>query len=103
MADPKVRREVGRWRILAFLLILIALALLVVIIILLVKFHTDQNKISTCGSPDKSKYGHVDLKESATPSVFHDLTSNEINGLMTSRLTFGSAMLAPEILHNCNL
>ena len=82
MADPKVRREVGRWRILAFLLILIALALLVVIIILLVKFHTDQNKISTCGSPDKSKYGHVDLKESATPSVFHDLTSNEINGLM---------------------
>ena len=81
MADPKHRREVGRWRIIACVLLLIALALLVAISVILVKIHTDTEK-PTCGNPDTSKYGHVDLEESTTPSVFRDLTSEEINGLM---------------------
>lgn len=94
MADPKHRREVGRWRIIACVLLLIALALLVAISVILVKIHTDTDK-PTCGNPDTSKYGHVDqegsatskyghvdLEESTTPSVFRDLTSEEINGLM---------------------
>ena len=95
MADPKYRREVGRWRIVACVLLLIVLALLVAIIVILVKIHTDTDT-PTCGNSDTSKYGHadleesatskyghVDLEESATPSVFRDLTSEEINGLMT--------------------
>ena len=95
MADPKYRREVGRWRIVACVLLLIVLALLVAIIVILVKLHTDTDT-PTCGNSDTSKYGHadleesatskyghVDLEESATPSVFRDLTSEEINGLMT--------------------
>jgi hypothetical protein len=80
MAEPKHRREVGRWRMIACVLLLIALALLVAISVILVKIHTDTDK-PTCGNPDTSKYchvdqegsatskyGHVDLEESTTPS-----------------------------------
>ena len=94
MADPKHRREVGRWRIIACVLLLIALALLVAISVILVRIHTNTDK-PICGNPDTSKYGHVDqegsatskyghvdLEESTTPSVFRDLASEEINGLM---------------------
>jgi hypothetical protein len=72
----------------------VLIALLVAISVMLVRIHTDTDK-PICGNTDTSKYGHVDqegsatskyghvdLEEFTTPSVFRDLTSEKINGLM---------------------
>ncbi|CAG2227077.1 unnamed protein product [Mytilus edulis] len=78
MTDPKSRRSLGRWRLAAIILAIVSLVLFICLIAILVTTHTRKKKITTCGSKEKGQYGHIDLKESDNPSVFHHLTSKEI-------------------------
>ncbi|XP_052068796.1 putative amine oxidase [copper-containing] [Mytilus californianus] len=82
MADPKARRSLGRWRLATFIFSFVALVLFICIVAILITIHTRKKKITTCESKENGQYGHIDLKESDNPSVFHDLTSKEVKGLM---------------------
>lgn len=71
----KHRRTIGRFRILMFAAgIIIFLLLIIMIVVAVVK---KMEKIPPCSSGQS-----VDLSEPDNPSMFHDLTSKEIKGLM---------------------
>ncbi|XP_060064118.1 putative amine oxidase [copper-containing] [Ylistrum balloti] len=73
------RRSIGRWRLLAFVLLLCVVALLVgIIIISFVKNRQlEDQKIPYCSGKED-----INLAEPTVPSVFHDLTAVEVDGLM---------------------
>ncbi|XP_033749428.1 putative amine oxidase [copper-containing] [Pecten maximus] len=75
----KYRRSIGRWRLLAFVLLLCALGLLVgIIIISFVKNRQlEDQKMPYCSGKED-----INLEQPDDPSVFHDLTAVEIGGLM---------------------
>ncbi|XP_069138612.1 putative amine oxidase [copper-containing] isoform X1 [Argopecten irradians] len=76
----KYRRSIGRWRLLAFVLLLCVLGLLVGIII--ISFVKDR-QLEDQMTPTCSGKEDINLEEPSDPSVFHDLTAVEVDGLMT--------------------
>ncbi|XP_060064123.1 putative amine oxidase [copper-containing] [Ylistrum balloti] len=75
----KYRRSIGRWRLLSFVLLLCVIALLVgIIIISFVKNRQlEDQKMPYCSGKED-----INLAEPTVPSVFHDLTAVEVDGLM---------------------
>ncbi|OWF45961.1 amine oxidase [copper-containing] [Mizuhopecten yessoensis] len=75
----KYRRSIGRWRMVAFVLLLCMLALLVgIIIISFVKNRQLEEQVV----PECSGKEEINLAQPDDPSVFHDLTAVEVRGLM---------------------
>ncbi|XP_061163519.1 putative amine oxidase [copper-containing] [Saccostrea echinata] len=69
------RRTIGRLHILLIVMGIIILMLLIVIVVLV--FVRKKEKIPLCSSGQS-----VDLSEPDNPSIFHDLTSKEVKGMM---------------------
>ncbi|XP_069138608.1 putative amine oxidase [copper-containing] [Argopecten irradians] len=75
----KYRRSIGRWRILALILLLCVLGLLVGIIAM--SFIKD-SQLEEIKTPTCSGKEDINLEPPTDPSVFHDLTAVEVKGLM---------------------
>ncbi|XP_062588975.1 putative amine oxidase [copper-containing] [Saccostrea cucullata] len=69
------RRSIGRLHILLIIMGIIILILLIVILVLV--FMKEKEKIPPCSSGES-----VDLSEPENPSIFHDLTSKEVKGML---------------------
>lgn len=73
--SEKHRRTIGRFRIMVFALGIFILLLLIIVIVVAV-----MKKVETI--PPCSSGQSVDISEPDNPSIFHDLTSKEVKGMM---------------------
>ncbi|XP_062589032.1 putative amine oxidase [copper-containing] [Saccostrea cucullata] len=73
--SEKHRQTIGRFRIMLFAAGIIILLLLIIVIV--VGVMKKMEKIKPCSSGQT-----VDLSEPDNPSIFHDLTSKEVEGMM---------------------
>nr|XP_022332724.1 putative amine oxidase [copper-containing] isoform X3 [Crassostrea virginica] len=73
--SEKHRKTIGRFRIALFAAGIVILLLLIIVIV--VGVTKKYEKIEPCSSGQR-----VDLSEPLVPSIFHDLTSKEVKGMM---------------------